>query len=124
MAFWFSIDKYLYHAYNIICMTTNVVQLRMPHALLNDIENLVMKGYYKNKSEVIIDALRHFVDAKKTKSDVAQYLHEEMMGMHVKREYTTDEIDLLWDKVRLGKEWKERFGSDADSVMTSLRGRQ
>ncbi len=105
-------------------MTTNVVQLRMPYALLNDIENLVMKGYYKNKSEVIIDALRHFVGTKKTKNDVAQYLHDEIRGMHVKREYSTDEFDLLWDKVRSGSEWKERFGSDASSVMTSLRGRQ
>ncbi|MBW6470197.1 MAG: ribbon-helix-helix domain-containing protein [Methanosarcinaceae archaeon] len=105
-------------------MTTNVVQLRMPPALLNDIENLVMKGYYKNKSEVIIDALRHFIGTKNAKNDVAQYLHEEMRGMHLKREYSTKEIDLLWDKVRSGNEWKERFGSDVDSVMSSLRGRQ
>lgn len=30
-------------------------------------------------------------------------------------------IDALWNKVRFGKEWKERFGHDADSVMASLR---
>ena len=42
----------------------------------------------------------------------------------MKREYTATEIDVLWDKVRSGEEWRERFGSDVDSVMASLRGRQ
>jgi Arc/MetJ-type ribon-helix-helix transcriptional regulator len=42
-------------------MTTNVVQIRMPSLLLKNINDLVKKGFYKNKSEAIIDAVRHFV---------------------------------------------------------------
>lgn len=42
----------------------------------------------------------------------------------MKREYSETEIDVQWDKVRSGEEWKERFGSDADTVITSLRRRQ
>jgi len=54
-------------------MTTNVVQIRMPSAILKNVENLVKKGYYKNKSEVIIDAVRHFVGTKQAQSDVSLY---------------------------------------------------
>ncbi len=31
------------------------------------------------------------------------------------------EFDVIWEKVRQGHDWKERFGTDADSVMKELR---
>ncbi len=105
-------------------MTTNVVQIRMPSVLLKNIEALVKKGYYKNKSEVIIDAVRHFVGTGQIEGDVALFIHEELCGKPVKRGYSAKEIDALWEKIRCGKEWKERFGTDADTVMKQLRGRQ
>ncbi len=104
-------------------MTTNVVQIRMPSVILKNVEDLVKKGFYKNKSEVIIDAVRHFVGMKQTESDVAQYIREELRGKHVKRGYSEKELDALWEKIRRGKEWKERFGISAESVMRELRGR-
>lgn len=104
-------------------MTTNVVQVRMPSVILKNIEDLVKKGFYKNKSEVIIDAVRHFVGIRQTESDVAQFIREELRGKHVKRGYSAKEIDALWEKIRSGKEWKERFGTSAESVMKELRRR-
>jgi Arc/MetJ-type ribon-helix-helix transcriptional regulator len=105
-------------------MTNNVVQVRMPYALLKNIEELVKRGYYKNKSEVIIDGMRHFVGTKQPESDIAQYLRDEIHGRHSKQGYSKKEIDDLWKKVESRNEWKKRFGSDADSVMASIRGRQ
>lgn len=105
-------------------MTTNVVQIRMPSVLLNNINDLVKKGFYKNKSEAIIDAVRHFVGFRETQSDVAMFIRDELKGKSSKRGYSEKEFEVIWDKVRHGKEWKERFGKDADSVMTKLRGRQ
>ena len=32
----------------------------MPERLAKDIERLVKKGLYKNRTEVVIDAVRHF----------------------------------------------------------------
>ncbi|MCZ7399096.1 MAG: ribbon-helix-helix domain-containing protein [Candidatus Methanoperedens sp.] len=104
-------------------MTSNVVQIRMPSVILKNVEDLVKKGFYKNKSEVIIDAVRHFVGIRQTESDVAQYIREELRGRHVKRGYSEKELDALWEKIRRGKEWKERFGTSAESVMRELRGR-
>ncbi len=104
-------------------MTTNVVQVRMPSVILKNIEDLVKKGFYKNKSEVIIDAVRHFVDTKQKESDVAQFIREELQEKHVKRGYSAKEIDALWEKVRSAKEWKKRFGTSAESVMKELRRR-
>jgi Arc/MetJ-type ribon-helix-helix transcriptional regulator len=58
-------------------MTKNVIQIRMPEKLAEDIEGLVKKG-----------------------------------------------LDELWDKVRQGEAWKERFGESADEVMATLRKRR
>ncbi len=105
-------------------MTTNVVQIRMPSVLLENIEDLVKKGFYKNKSEVIIDAVRHFVGIRQAESDVARFIREELHEKTVKRGYSTKELDSLWEKIRQGQEWKERFGTDAESVMAKLRSRR
>ncbi len=105
-------------------MTTDVVQVRMPSVLLKNVEDLVKKGFYKNKSEVIIDAVRHFMGLEQAESDVAQFIREELHGRHVKRGYAARELDALWEKIRQGKDWKERFGKDAENVMAELRGRQ
>jgi len=93
----------------------------MPSAILKNIEDLVKKGFYKNKSEVIIDAVRHFVGMRQTESDVAQFIREELHGRPAKRGYSSKDIDALWEKIRRGKEWKERFGTSAESVMRELR---
>ncbi len=105
-------------------MTTNVVQVRLPSVLLKSIEDMVKKGYYKNKSEAIIDAIRHFVGFRQTESDIAVFIREELHGQHVKRDYRVEELDALWEKIGQGREWKERFGTTADSVMAKLRRRQ
>ncbi|VVB89636.1 Uncharacterised protein [uncultured archaeon] len=96
----------------------------MPSAILKNIEDLVKKGFYKNKSEVIIDAVRHFVGMSQTESDVALFIREELHGRHVKCDYSARDIDALWEKIRRGGEWKERFGTSAESVMKELRGRK
>lgn len=105
-------------------MTTNVVQVRMPSVLLKNIEDLVKKGFYKNKSEAIIDAVRHFVGIRQGESDVSRFIKEELQERIVKRGYSAKELDSLWEKIRHGKEWKKRFGTDAESVMAQLRRRQ
>ena len=46
-------------------MTKNVIQIRMPEKLADAIEGLVKKGLYKNRSEVVIDAVRHFLGSEK-----------------------------------------------------------
>ncbi|MDO8726379.1 MAG: hypothetical protein Q7J35_09965 [Candidatus Methanoperedens sp.] len=103
-------------------MTTNAVQIRMPSVLLKNIEDLVKQGFYKNKSEAIIDAVRHFVGFGETKSDIAIFIREELHGRKIKRDYSKKDFDAIWEKVRHEHDWKERFGTNADSVMKGLRG--
>ena len=105
-------------------MTTNAVQIRMPSVLLKNIEDLVKQGFYKNKSEAIIDAVRHFVGFERPKSDIAIFIREELHGRKLKRDYSKKEFDAIWEKVRQGNDWKERFGTDVDNVMKELRRRQ
>jgi Arc/MetJ-type ribon-helix-helix transcriptional regulator len=105
-------------------MTTNAVQIRLPSVLLKNIEDLVKQGYYKNKSEAIIDAVRHLVGFGPAKNDIAIFIREELHGRKIKRGYSKKEVDAIWEKVRLGQDWKERYGLDADSVMQELRRRR
>ncbi len=96
----------------------------MPSVLLKSIDDLVKKGFYKNKSEAIIDAVRHFVGFGHAKSDIAIFIREEMHGRQIRRNYSKKEFNAIWEKVRLGQDWKERFGTDADSAMQELRRRR
>jgi Arc/MetJ-type ribon-helix-helix transcriptional regulator len=104
-------------------MTKNVLQIRMPKKLLQDVEELVKKGLYKNRSEVIIDAVRHFLGSEK-KSDIAYFIKKQIIGKSEKTGYSVEEIEELWRKVRQREEWKKRFGENADEVMATLRKRK
>jgi len=104
-------------------MTKNVIQIRMPEKLAKDINELVKRGLYKNRSEVVIDAVRHFLGSEK-KSDIALLIEQQLIGKGEKPSYSEKELDVLWEKLRKGVEWKKRFGESADEVMATLRARR
>lgn len=104
-------------------MTSNVIQIRMPKKLAEDIAELVEEGFYKNRSEVIIDAVRHFLGSDK-KSDIACFIEGQLIGKSERAGYSEKELDELWKKLRKGEEWKKRFGESPEEVMTALRVRR
>jgi len=104
-------------------MTKNVIQIRMPEKLAGDINELVKKGLYKNRTEVVIDAVRHFLGSEK-KSDIALLIERQLIGKSEKTGYSKNELNALWDKVRPGEAWKKRFGERPDEVMATLRARR
>ncbi|MGC9444897.1 MAG: ribbon-helix-helix domain-containing protein [Candidatus Methanospirareceae archaeon] len=104
-------------------MTKNVLQVRMPEQLAEAIEGLVKQGLYKNRSEVVIDAVRHFFGTEK-KSTIAVLIERQLMGISEQTGYSKEELDELWDTVRQSEAWKERFGERADEVMATLRKRR
>jgi len=73
-------------------MTKNVIQIRMPEKLAEDIEELVKKGLYKNRSEVVIDAVRHFLGSEK-KSNIALLIERQLMGKSEKTSYSKNELE-------------------------------
>ena len=42
-------------------MTMNLAQVRLPSGLMQEVDKLVQKGLYTNKSEVMRDALRKLI---------------------------------------------------------------
>jgi Arc/MetJ-type ribon-helix-helix transcriptional regulator len=104
-------------------MAKNVIRIRMPEKLAEDIEGLIKRRLYKNRSEVVIDAVRHFLGSEK-KSGVALLIERQLMGKSEKPGYSKKELDELWDKVRQDEAWKKRFGKSADEVMATLRKRR
>ena len=89
-------------------MTKNVIQIRMREKLADAIEGVVKKGLYKNRSEVVIDAVRHFLGSEK-KSGIALLIEQQLKGKSEQIGYSKEEPDELWDKVRKGNEWRKRF---------------
>ena len=45
-------------------MTMELMQVRLPEGLIEEVDKFVEKGYYANKSDVIRDAIRRLVLAK------------------------------------------------------------
>jgi Arc/MetJ-type ribon-helix-helix transcriptional regulator len=76
----------------------------MPEKLAFDIQRLVKKGLYKNRSEVVIDAIRHFLGGNRT-GDIASHLEERLIGKTEGISYNKEEMDWLWARVR-----QERLG--------------
>ena len=104
-------------------MTKNVIQIRMPEKLAKDINELVKRGLYKNRTEVVIDAVRHFLGSEK-KSDIVLLIERQLMGKSEKTGYSKKELDELWEKVKMSDAWKERFRESVDEVMATLRKRR
>src|SRR3989344_9485250 len=50
------------------CMAMTVAQVRLPEGLMDEVEKLVTKGFYTNKSDVIRDALRKLILEKQAGS--------------------------------------------------------
>ena len=42
-------------------MTMSLIQVRLPSGLVSEIDEIVDKGHYSNKSDVIRDAIRRFI---------------------------------------------------------------
>lgn len=95
----------------------------MPNTLAEAIEGLVKTGLYKNKSEVVIDAVRHFIGSER-KSGIAVLIEQQLKGQTGNTGCSRVELDTLWDKVREDNEWKKRFGESPEEVMTTLRSRR
>ena len=79
--------------------------------------------HYRHIWDEVMDAIRHFLGSEK-KSGVALLIERQLMGKSEKPGYSKKELDELWDKVRQGEAWKERFGKSADEVMATLRKRR
>ena len=95
-------------------MTKNVIQVRMPRWLIEGIEKLVRGGVYKNRGEVVVDAVRHFLGGNQKKRGIGLYIKQQLMGKSRKTGCSREEIEGLWEKLGrvglrgngLGGTWK------------------
>ena len=106
-------------------MTSDVVQARVPSKLVAKLDRLVEAGYYKSRSEAIVDALRHFIVTQEPPSEVVRTIHLHLQG-HQKPLEPTQQIELqvIAEKLTWNSEMEARFGSDLDETMKTLRGRR
>ncbi|MFQ5980972.1 MAG: ribbon-helix-helix protein, CopG family [Candidatus Heimdallarchaeota archaeon] len=105
-------------------MTSDVLQARVPSRLLEKLDHLVAAGYYKSRSEAIVDALRHFLGAQESSSEIAKTIRLHLQG-HQKsiNAGQTAELKKIAQKLIWTSELESRFGTSLDEAMKTLRGR-
>jgi len=96
----------------------------MPHKIIEVIDTLVKQGYFKNRSEALIDAARHLVLAMTPPSEIGRFVQDGLRKRVSYQKVDEKELDLLWKKVRTGTEWQDRYGKTPEEVMAVLRGRK
>ena len=50
--------------YNCNTMAMKLIQLRLPEAIIKDIDKIVKRGYYSTKSELIRDSVRRLLQRR------------------------------------------------------------
>ena len=105
-------------------MDSIVVQVRMPHKIVEVIDTLVQQGYFKNRSEALIDAARHLVLAMTPSGEIGSFVQDGLRKRGVPQKVDTEELDRLWKKVLSDSEWQERYGKTPDDMVAVLRGRK
>ena len=56
---------------------TAVIQIEIPERLLIQAQNLVTAGWYRNLDELILDAMRHFLDSHHSELREA-FIHQDV----------------------------------------------
>ncbi|MFX0116442.1 MAG: ribbon-helix-helix domain-containing protein [Candidatus Hodarchaeota archaeon] len=105
-------------------MTSNVIQARVPPRLIAELDRLVEAGYYKNRSEAIVDALRHFIGTQESQSEIGRTIRLHLQG-HQKPldNKQLEELEAIAEKLTWNSEMETRFGNSLDEAMRALRGR-
>lgn len=96
----------------------------MPRKIVEMIDSLIQQGYFKNRSEALIDAARHFVVSMNPPSEIGSFVRDWLRKRVPRRKVNKEELDYLWRKVQASTEWQERYGKTPEEVMATLRGRE
>ncbi|MHA2497405.1 MAG: ribbon-helix-helix protein, CopG family [Candidatus Hodarchaeales archaeon] len=105
-------------------VTTDVIQARVPSRLIEELDSLVEAGYYKNRSEAIVDALRHFIGTQESQSEIGKTIRLHLRGHQKPLESVQlEELEAIAKKLTWNSELRARFGTSLEETMRALRGR-
>jgi Arc/MetJ-type ribon-helix-helix transcriptional regulator len=101
-----------------------MVQVRFPRKIAEFIDELVRQGFYKSRSEFIVDASRRLLGRKIQKSRITKFVEEYLKGKVYRSEHGYEKVREICEKIRESEEWKKKFeGKTMEEVMAEVRGR-
>lgn len=118
-------NAYILHKKYMKYMTKSVmVQVRFPRKIAEFIDELVRQGFYKSRSEFIVDASRRLLGRKIQKSRITKFVEEYLKGKVYRSEHGYEKVREICEKIRESEEWKKKFeGKTMEEVMAEVRGR-
>jgi len=100
---------------------TVLVQVRLPRALVNELDQLVAQGYHKSRTEAIEDAIRHFLMQWHTTSEAGKLTALYLSGRLPKRS-EADPLSIVVHPDLARKRLLEEFGTDnVEEVVRAVR---
>ena len=99
-----------------------LVQARLSEVLVRELDKLVERGLYRNRTEALEDAIRHLIERMKSLSDigflVSRYLNGKLPPQDV------DPLKMVYGDEVARRRMIELYGTDnVDEIMSIMRGR-
>lgn len=90
---------------------SRLVQIRIPEDLVKKLDELSRTGWYQNRSEVIVDAIRHLIVAVSGEDETWRLTVKNLVGK-VERASFVDDLDSAIDSEEIRRALCETYGTD------------
>ena len=100
-----------------------MIQLRVPEEIVRRIDQYVLEGMYRSRSDLILDATRRFLERSAPSSPLEMLIGRYLEGRLQPLKDAEKRVDQIFDKLRSDETWRKRFGATPEEVMRRLRSR-
>jgi len=90
---------------------SKLIQVRIPEDLAKKLDELSEAGWYQNRSEVIVDAIRHLIAAVSGEDETWRLTVKNLAGKVEKTSFV-DELDSAIDSEEIRRVLCETYGTD------------
>ena len=101
-----------------------VVQVRLPAALVEELDKLADSGLYSDRTEAITDAVRHILERYSQADELAKLIRLYMLGK-IPRTSSIEDVGVVGREEEIRDAVRNIYGTDdVDAVLDRLRGRR
>ena len=101
-----------------------LVQVRLPAALVAELDRLLREGYYRDRTEAIADAIRHLIERFNRSDRIGRLIRLYLMGK-LPRDSSIMDIRETESVNKVRRILREKYGTDElDRILEKIRGRK
>lgn len=100
-----------------------VVQVRLPAALVEKLDQLTEQGLYRDRTEAIADSIRHLIEKYFREDPLSRMISLYLMGK-LQRNASIEEVGVVEEPEEIRQVMVNLFGTDnIDEIISMMRGR-